>query len=110
MNNGFNCKIEKEVNLLGNSSYGVHLAKHLDIELEKQFVDKTNSFHCLIVKTLVGKTCLIEPSIRNKQMNPYLLADCHLSKEIITQSQTLASRYNNSLVSCLVSYLLLNLF
>ena len=64
----------------------------------------------LIVKTLVGKTCLIEPSIRNKQMNPYLLADCHLSKEIITQSQTLASRCNNSLLGCLAPYFLLNLF
>ena len=55
-----------------------------------------------MAKSQVGKTCLIEPSPRNIQVIPNFLADCHLSKEITTQSQSFSIRYNNSLVNYLI--------
>jgi hypothetical protein len=60
-----------------------------------------------MAKSLIGKTCLIEPSSRNIQATPNFLADCHLSKEITTQSQSFNIRYNNSLV---IKYLIKILF
>ena len=91
---------------LGNSSYGLHLAKHLDLELENQFKKNTPHFYCIIVKTLIGNTCLIEPSANNKQTSPNFLVGCHLSREISTQSQSLNTRYNNSLVNDLIFFFL----
>lgn len=104
INNGF-VRSNSSMNLLGASSNGIHLSKHLDIELEYQFKQKKNkSFYCLMVKTLIGKTCLVQPSESNKSINPNYLADCHLSKEITTQSQDLDTKRANSLVNKLLIY------
>lgn len=98
LNLGFT-KSSSSINLLGASSNGIHLSKHLDIELEHRFKNKSKSFYCLMVKTLIGKTCLIEPSENNKSINPNFLADCHLSKEIATHSHDLETKRSNSLVN-----------
>lgn len=49
---GFACdNIERsELNLLGNSAYGVHLVKHLDIMLRNEYSKRTNSFQVVLAK------------------------------------------------------------
>ncbi|CAF0741093.1 unnamed protein product [Brachionus calyciflorus] len=98
--NGFVCNKNEEYsnNLLGCSSRGIHLMKHLDVMLLDEYVRQSKSLTIILTKYIANNIYYMTPGIHHKSSYPSFDHDCHMSKNYINTNDKIDLIFKNSLI------------